>query len=722
MNYCIGNFYQKRCFAYGDVRIVCGNQSGEFFGGITIISFYYLHRHAFANVGQKQYLCTSNVQYSMFRNNMKKIVYIFIATLTLVSCANRGVGPQGGPKDETPPMMLLETPANGSVNVRPRTIEIAFNEYVQLDKVSENVLISPPQQRPPKVTAVGKRVRVEFEAPLDAEKDSAKMQAQKHTKDNLWLLDSTTYTIQFGSAICDYTEKNPIEDYTFAFSTGPVIDTMMIGGLMLNAEDLNPISGITVGLHPVYGEQANDTLFTTTPFERIGRTDVDGYFSIVNMKHGDYHLYGLNDVSRDYIYQPGEGIALYDSIVTPHCYRDMVTDSIWRDSISEVWTEGVWVRDTITLLDTVITREATIFEPFNLLLTYFQEDKQRHYFSRVLREKQHFFTLYFAAPQDSLPVIRPLSPRADSVTTDTAFVDWLPYTMLQTNPTHDTITYWLTDSLAISQDTLMFEMRYMKSDSLYQLQPQIDTIRAIYRAPRISEKAKAKMAENKQQTFVEVKTNAQSSFEIYHPLEVRFATPVKQIEVDSLHFYQVVDTIQKPIAFTFTPADSSYMRYVINHPWEASAKYELVVDSAAFRDIYDNVNNRTKASLTIRSLEEYSTLRVKVEPFDTTVMIQVLDEKDQPIRTERATSKGTLFKHLAPKSYYLRMFLDKNGDGKWTTGDYLTRRQPEPVFYFSNKLTLRANWDFEETFRYLDKPIEDQKPQELRKDASEKKK
>ncbi len=637
----------------------------------------------------------------------------------MASCANRGVGPQGGPKDETPPVMVAENPVNNSVSVRPRTIEIEFDEYVQLDNVAENVIISPPQQRPPRVTAVGKRVRVEFEIPQNAEQDSAKIQAQKHTKDNVWLLDSTTYTIQFGSAICDYTEKNPIDNYTFSFSTGPVIDTMMIGGLMLNAEDLNPISGITVGIYA----SVDDTLFATTPFERIGRTDADGYFSITNMKHGDYQLYGLNDVSRDYIYQPGEGLAMYDSLITPRCHREMVTDSIWRDSIADIWVaeEGVWKRDTVTLLDTVITHETTIFEPYNLLLMYFQEDKQRHYFSRALREKQHFFTLHFVASQDSLPLIRPLSPIADSVTVDTTFVDWLPYTMIQANATNDTITVWLTDSMAIRQDTLVFEMTYLKSDSLYQLQPQIDTIRAIYRAPRISEKAKAKMAENKQQTYVEMKTNGKSSFEIYHPFECRFTTPVKHVEVDSLHFYQMVDTVRKPLDFTFLPVDSSYMLYVIDLPWEASAQYEFEADSAAFCDIYGNVNKAEKASMKIRSLDEYSTLRVQVEPFDTTVMIQVLDEKDKPIRTERAVSEGTLFKHLAPKSYYLRVFLDKNGDGEWTTGDYLTRRQPEPVFYFSNKLTLRANWDFEETFRYLEKPIEDQKPQELIKDAAKKK-
>ena len=62
-----------------------------------------------------------------------------------------------------------------------------------------------------------------------------------------------------------------------------------------------------------------------------------------------------------------------------------------------------------------------------------------------------------------------------------------------------------------------------------------------------------------------------------------------------------------------------------------------------------------------------------------------------------------------------------NGDSVWTTGDWLKHRQPEPVYYFDRKLTLKANWDFEETFNYLEKAVLEQKPQELRKDAGGKK-
>ena len=112
---------------------------------------------------------------------------------------------------------------------------------------------------------------------------------------------------------------------------------------------------------------------------------------------------------------------------------------------------------------------------------------------------------------------------------------------------------------------------------------------------------------------------------------------------------------------------------------------------------------------------------MKIEPFNPKMMIQVLSEKDEPVRTLRASEEGARFEYLNPESYYIRIYEDVNGDSVWTTGDWLKHRQPEPVYYFDRKLTLKANWDFEETFNYLEKAVLEQKPKELRKDAGGKK-
>ena len=96
----------------------------------------------------------------------KWYIYIIIVALALSGCANRGSGPQGGPKDTVPPSLLRETPLNGTCNFKGKTVVLQFDEYVQLDNVSENVLISPPQQTPPSVKAFGKKVSVTFEEDL----------------------------------------------------------------------------------------------------------------------------------------------------------------------------------------------------------------------------------------------------------------------------------------------------------------------------------------------------------------------------------------------------------------------------------------------------------------------------------------------------------------------------------------------------------------------------
>ena len=101
--------------------------------------------------------------------------------------------------------------------------------------------------------------------------------------------------------------------------------------------------------------------------------------------------------------------------------------------------------------------------------------------------------------------------------------------------------------------------------------------------------------------------------------------------------------------------------------------------------------------------------------------LQLLDDKDHVLRDVAALEGGTTFRYLDPKGYYVRMYMDLNEDGKWTTGDWSLKRQPEPVYYFQSKLNLKANWDFEETFDHTAVPQRDSKPQEIRKDANAKK-
>lgn len=608
--------------------------------------------------------------------------------LALASCANRGIGPQGGPQDTIPPMVVKEIPLNASVMYKGKTVEVVFDEYIQLDNIQTNVLISPPQQIAPEIKAIGKKISVEFQEELQ---------------------DSTTYTIDFGAAICDYNERVPLEGYVFSFATGDHIDSLAISGSVYDAATLRPMPAMLVGIH----RNLDDSALNTIPFTRITRTNSDGVFTIHNVQPGTYRIYALNDISRDFVYQPGEGVAFTDSVITPSFEVQMHTDTLWRDTIGIDPELG----DTLftRLPDSVYTHAVTHFYPDSLVLWYFDEAKQRHYFQGVRREQQHAFSLIFSAPQDSFPNIRAMRPsEVDTLKNDSGWVNFLDYSLLQVSPTLDTITYWLNDSLAIAMDSIYLEMQYQITDSLYNLVPQTDTVLAVYRHPRLSEKAREAYEAKKRERKLKLRSNASPSFDIYDTIRVASEYPLALVNDTLIHLNQRVDTTLIPIPFTIQPCDSVGLRFYLMARLQPEASYRLTIDSAACYDVYGVCNDSTDFTLKLKSKNDYSSLRVRMTHFDARARIQLLNESEEVLRDASATMDGVKFDYLAPNTFYLRMYIDENGDGEWTTGDWLFKRQPEPIYYYPKRLKLRANWDFEEQFDHLAIPQLDSKPKALR--------
>lgn len=629
---------------------------------------------------------------------MNKIIvhiYTLLVGIILMSCANRGQGPQGGPRDTIPPILLKETPQNGTLNFTGKEITLQFDEYIQLDDIQNNVIISPPQQTPPEVKAVGKKLSVVFQEDLQ---------------------DSITYTIDFGAAICDYNEKVPLEGYVFAFSTGDVIDSLSIAGRVYDASNLNPMASVLVGIQ----RNLEDSAFSTLPFTRITRTDTEGNFVIYNIQPGKYRLYALNDVSRDYLYQPGEGLAFADSLVIPSFEIKQHTDTIWYDTIGidPITNDTLFTR----LMDSTFTHVATHFYPDSLTLWFFEESKQRHYMQGIHREEQHAFTIIFSAPQDTLPLLRALRPsEVDSIGNDSAWVDFLNYALVQTSPKLDTITYWLTDSVAIRMDSLCFQMQYMVTDSLYELVPRIDTLYAVYRHPRLSGKALEAYERKKNERKLNLISNASNKFEIYDTIRILSDFPLDSIHASKFHLLEKVDTTLHPITIQVEKEDSMGMQINLITSLKPESSYVLKVDSAACVDIYGVCNDSIESNIKLKALNEYSSLNVKLVNYNPLARIQLLNEKDEVVAEKAVTSAGTKFEYLQPTTYYLRLYIDQNADTKWTTGDWMNKKQPEPIYYYPNKLKLRANWDFEENFDYLAMPQTLSKPKALSGKDSKKK-
>ncbi len=599
------------------------------------------------------------------RFQLRKIAVTLIAALVFYSCANRGQGPQGGPKDELPPKVMKSSPAQNSVNVKNGRVEIDFDENVNLKDIVKNVIISPPQRQNPEITSYGRRVNVQF-------KDT--------------LLSNTTYSIDFGSAIVDNNEANVLKNYVFSFATGSEIDTLQIAGTLLNAEDLNPLQGITIGIY----DDLNDTAFIRKPFLRIGRTDETGHFTVSNVRNGKYRVYALNDLNRDYFLQKGEGLAFDEKSYQTGFEFITKPDTVWKDSIT---------------VDTIRFVPATRFLPDDVVLKYFKDNFKRQYLAKSERTEPHLINMIFNTVSEELPEIRPLN------------INWDNKMLLQKNATLDSLSLWLTDSALINTDTISLEVKYLKSDSAFKLQPQTDTVRFMMRKPA-KKPTTTKAAKKKE--FLNIMTNLSSQFDVYRPVVLNFTVPIKIYDVAKIHLSQLVDTVLTPIPFKLEKKDSIGMTFEINHKWIPETTYQLVVDSAAFFSIYNLQNDNLKNELKIKSLDEYSSLKLFLADYDSTAVFQVMSKDDKLVRTAPIVKGGTKVEYLQPGDYFVRMYLDRNQNGKWDPGNYFENLQPEEVYYYEKKLTLIKNWEFEETWDYKAIPLVKQKPQELKKSDQQK--
>ena len=218
--------------------------------------------------------------------------------------------PDGGWFDETPPRVIGATPEDRGTNVTSKKVRIFFDEFIKIDNPTEKVIVSPPQIEMPEIKATGKRIEVEL-------KDTLK--------------PNVTYTIDFSDAITDNNEGNPLGNYTYSFSTGSEIDTMEVSGYVLEAENLEPIKGIQVGLYPA---DAPDSVFRSQPLLRISRTDSRGYFVIKGIAPGSYRAFALQDADGDYTFsQKSEKIGYSHDVFTPSSKPDTRYDTIWQDTL-----------------------------------------------------------------------------------------------------------------------------------------------------------------------------------------------------------------------------------------------------------------------------------------------------------------------------------------------------------------------------------------------------
>ena len=596
-----------------------------------------------------------------------------IVAITVAACASIG-RPEGGPRDEVPPVFVGSKPNAGALNVTNGKIEITFDENVEIKDVSNKVIISPAQKTMPSISALGKRLVVEL-------RDT--------------LIPDMTYTIDFSDAICDLNEGNPIDGFAFDFSTGDYIDTLRISGMLFEARTLEPAQGMLVGVY----SNLSDSAISTLPMERITKTNQYGQFTIRNLKPGEYRLFAVNDMNRDYHWDRSEDVAFYDVTVSPSVIDIEVTDTL-RSS---------------TNMDSLVTRQGVKYLPNDILMTWFNEGYKAQYLKDYKRPDRRRVTFNFATPSDSLPQITIVN----GANAGKEISDWA---LLNASVTLDTLEYWICDPDVLAQDSLLVAARYLRTDTLEQLSWTIDTLKLFHKEPK--KKKKEEEADSVPRlNFMTFSPRTSSTQELNMPLRFLASQPIDTILCSGVHFEIMRDTLWERLPLPSLQQDSvKLLEYTISHDWEPGGKYRLMIDSATIIGIYNEWNKPIKHEFTVRQVEDYANLYFTIPDVGQPVIVELLDASDKPILTAPMVEGKATFNFVTPSTYYARAYIDSNNNGEYDTGNLLEHRQPEEVYYYPKKLVVRRNWDITQPWNIYELPIDIQKPLDIKKNKPARKK
>lgn len=627
---------------------------------------------------------------------MKRISLFLLALIGLTSliaaCANQGAGPDGGPYDETPPRIVGMTAPERLQNGKRTKFSLVFNELIKVDNPTEKIIVSPPQIETPEIKVSGRRITVEL---LDS------------------MRPNTTYTVDFSDAITDNNEGNPLGQYTYIFSTGQTTDTMQMSGYVLNAEDLEPVKGILAGLY----QQHHDSVFAQRAFDRVARTDASGFFSIKGVAPDrDYRLYALQDADGDFHFtQPSEMLGFLHNDLRAGAFRDTRYDTLWVDSVRY---------DSIRIIP------YTHFTPDDLVVRAFKIDVNTRHYLKAQRDVPEWFTTFFTGPSRKRPTIQGLNFDASK-----AFV-------VNASAGNDTLTYWLADTTLLRQDTLRFAYTYDNwDDSLAQMLPKTDTLELVPKttfAKRAANEAKELEKWNKQRekrekrgdfsksqppmVALQLRADVSSSLVPNRNILIQFDQPLQRFDTKKLHLRLKKDSTYHDAPYALDTVPNNILAYRLRAEWRPGQEYQLVIDSAAMTSLYGRVNLATDNKFSIAKLEDFGTVFLSLSNAHESTVVQLLGSDGKPVAQAPTKNGRAEFYYVQPGKYYLRCFFDRNGDGKWTTGSWSPRRDPEEVYYFPKEIEVRANWDLNESWDVTALRLDKQKPDALVKQRSDKQK
>lgn len=621
---------------------------------------------------------------------MNRILHLLILAAGLFflfsSCAKQGY-PSGGPKDETPPVVLGTMPSNGTLHFDAKEFVITFDEYVTL-KDQSGVIVSPTMAKKPEFGTKGHGLVVKI-------KDT--------------LQPATTYLFQFKNAIADFNEGNLLPSFEYVFSTGSTIDSMTLRGNVVDAFSLKPQGeGITVmaWAESQMADTLGDSIVCKVQPLYVTYPDKEGRFELNHLREGRYLLMAIADGDKNLRLGTAESVAFLDTLTTAW-KMPVAPDTAHRDTTAIDSTRQDTTRRAAATLasttDTSAAADSLTHTPEPSLLLRLSESKkkevQRIQGSAFLSKGR--IEIVAALPLSASYTLRPV--HADSSAA-------LPLIYHQRGTKGDTLNVWLADSDCDSIRLLLTDTTGLN-----------DTLVLRNKGSR-SPAGPSLLSKKLPSSFFRSTAKAQHPY--FDTLWLTFANPVAGYGSAWLAPDSLLPSPADTAVLVLTLSDSTYSRCAarlcrdsstasavgfrafIAFDGKPGAKYQFTLPQGLFVDIWGNPSDSITITTEYTKTENYGnlflTLLADTAAADTLcpfprLVVQLLNEKGDILAERLSDHPGKLsFLHLKGGKYSFRAIIDTDGNHVWTPGNWWLHRQPEEVILFDKTLDLRENWDMEE--------------------------
>ena len=545
-----------------------------------------------------------------------QLASVLVVAIITINCAQ----PRpltGGTKDTTPPKIMQSSPKNLSTGFSGHTIALVFDEYVQIKSLASELVVSPPLKYDVTYRLKGKRVFIDI-------KDT--------------LLENTTYNFNFGNAIVDLNEGNPLDSNLFVIATGPKLDSGYISGIVKDAYTLKPVSNATVILFNAADDSA---IYNGTP-SYIAKTNSSGQYELKYLSEKKYQIFALESLGGGYNYQPFGKIGFYHDYINP-IHQDTANFFIFKEMDTAQYISKEFSREYFSF---VLGFNSPLKKPkFNIS----PSSDTVYYYTEEIQPDSFMFWIDGDKDIDSVRVI---------VTDDLGFLDTTNLDISDRNKFIKKLKKKKTDKSPL----------VVKLDVNNGTHPYFDTLNLNFSRPPS-----------------EWNLDSMSFVNGIDTIPMKTAISSKLIE---MRLPQVRTGRTKEIR-----------SMAIHHQWIPNKSYAFIFNSGSFTDLINQRNDTTILKFKTKNFEDYGSFRftINVPQYDGKLLMELMSEDGKFIRDYKIRSGSVIYHKLAiPGKYKLRLILDANGNGKWDTGDVEKLIQPEELVYYNGVIEIRPNWDMEE--------------------------